>query len=109
MNKGSRRRLWASPGFIPTPTRSWHLYVVRSKARDALRSRLDAQGIGSLIHYPLPPHLQGAYRSMGAPRGRYPIAEALADEVLSLPMGPHLSDDDVARVIDACGGTPRRR
>jgi len=85
----------------------WHLYVVRSMMRDALRSRLDTLGIGTLIHYPVPPHLQAAYRSLGATRGRFPIAEILADEVLSLPMGPHLSDDDVARVIEACGGVAR--
>ena len=80
---------------------SWHLYVVRSKERDALQARLAAAGIGSLIHYPLPPYRQQAYAGLGIDPARFPVSEALAAEVLSLPMGPHLSDAQVAAVIAA--------
>jgi dTDP-4-amino-4,6-dideoxygalactose transaminase len=84
---------WADP--------AWHLYVVRCPDRDQLKRHLDAGGIQTLIHYPIPPHLQAAYRDLNMPRGSLPIAERLADEVLSLPIGPHLPDDDVDRVIAA--------
>jgi dTDP-4-amino-4,6-dideoxygalactose transaminase len=79
----------------------WHLFVVRSERRDALRSYLADQGIGTLIHYPTPPSLEAPYAELGLARGSLPIAERLADEVISLPMGPHLSGADVARVIEA--------
>ena len=82
---------WAKP--------VWHIYAVRSPRRDALRDRLAAAAIGTLIHYPIPPHLQGAYAEMGLVAGSFPIAEQLAREVLSLPINPHMSDDEVARVI----------
>ncbi len=84
---------WAEP--------AWHLYVVRSARRDALRDALAAAGIGTLIHYPIPPHLQGAYAELGLGEGSFPIAEQLAREVLSLPIDPHMSDDAVGEVIAA--------
>ena len=84
---------WAEP--------VWHLYVVRSPRRDALRDALAAAGIGTLIHYPIPPHLQGAYAELGLGLGSFPIAEQLAREVLSLPIDPHMGDDEVAQVITA--------
>lgn len=79
----------------------WHLYVIRTANRDALQDHLADNGIGSLIHFPIPPHLQKAYASLGYNHGDFPIAEGLANEVLSLPIGPHLSQDDQARVIDS--------
>ena len=82
----------------------WHLYVVRTPRRASLQSALKAQGIETLIHYPTPPHLQQAYAHLGIARGCLPIAEQLADEVLSLPIGPHLSVADVRRVAAAIGG-----
>lgn len=85
--------VWADP--------VWHLYVVRSKQRDALRIRLENLGIGSLIHYPIPPHLQAAYAAPALERKEYPIAEQMACEVLSLPIGPHLTDEQVRTVIQA--------
>lgn len=84
---------WAEP--------VWHLFVVRSRRRDALRAHLSRTGIETLIHYPIPPHRQGAYRDSAQSGLRLPIAERLADEVLSLPMGPHLSPDEADRVIAA--------
>jgi dTDP-4-amino-4,6-dideoxygalactose transaminase len=83
---------WADP--------AWHLYVVRMSERDSVQSNLSAQGIGSLIHYPVPPHLQQAYKDFENPRGTCPLAEIMAEEVLSLPMGPTLSPADVDHVIE---------
>lgn len=71
----------------------WHLYVVRSKQREALRKRLERYGISTVIHYPTPPHLQGCYRALGL--GGLPVAELLASEVLSLPMSPMLVDEEI--------------
>lgn len=73
----------------------WHLFVVRHPKRDALQKHLAATGIGTLIHYPLPPHLQKAYLDMGFTQGAFPLSERIAEEVLSLPMGAHMSDDEV--------------
>ncbi len=82
---------WANP--------VWHLYVIRTPQREAMQRHLTDAGIGSLIHYPIPPHLQQAYASLGYKPGGFPIAEIMANEVLSLPMGPHLGDDSVDAVI----------
>jgi dTDP-3-amino-3,4,6-trideoxy-alpha-D-glucose transaminase len=78
----------------------WHLFVVRTKRRAALQKHLEAHGIGTQVHYPIPPHLSGAYRASGWKRGAFPLAEQLADEVLSLPIGPHLT---AAQVEEVCG------
>jgi dTDP-4-amino-4,6-dideoxygalactose transaminase len=79
----------------------WHLYVVRSAERDELRRALAARGIDCLIHYPIPPHRQQAYAMLGFAPDAFPIANRIHDEVLSLPIGPHLSDADQDLVIDA--------
>jgi dTDP-4-amino-4,6-dideoxygalactose transaminase len=76
----------------------YHLYVVRIEERDALRARLDRAGIGTGIHYPIPLHLQGAYRTLGYQAGDFPISERAASEILSLPMCPQLQLDQEARV-----------
>lgn len=83
---------WADP--------VWHLYVVRTGQRERLRQRLEELGVGTLIHYPVPPHLQAAYSSTGL-KAAYPLAEAMANEAISLPMGPHLTDVEVDVVIQA--------
>jgi len=77
----------------------WHLFVVRHPGRNALQKKLNADGIGTLIHYPVPPHLSGAYADAGWKRGDFPLAEASADTVLSLPIGPHISGEQVDAVI----------
>lgn len=77
----------------------WHLYVVRSHARDQLQQALTEAGIGTLIHYPIPPHRQAAYASLGYGACSFPRAEAIAQQVLSLPMGPHLSEKQIAQVV----------
>ncbi|WCJ59696.1 DegT/DnrJ/EryC1/StrS family aminotransferase [Fontisphaera persica] len=78
---------------------TWHLFVVRHSRRDELQKRLTAAGIGTLIHYPIPPHLSGAYAGYGWKHSDFPIAEELANTVLSLPMGPHLSEAQVGYVV----------
>ena len=85
---------WATP--------VWHLYVVRTARRADLVAALDKAGIGSLIHYPIPPHLQRAYADLGLGKGAFPLAETLAETVLSLPMGAHMPEsavDEVAAVV----------
>ena len=87
---------WAEP--------AWHLYVVRSPDRDGLQKRLGAAGVGTLIHYPIPPHMQEAYVELGLVPEALPLARLLAGEVLSLPMGPQLAGDQAKAVIASmCG------
>lgn len=90
------------PGLAPI-ARPWahhvyHLYVVRIPQRDAVRTALQAQGIGTAIHYPMPIHLQPAYRQAGVPPVRLPVTEQAAAEILSLPMYPHLTPAQVEQV-----------
>ncbi|AKS42759.1 DegT/DnrJ/EryC1/StrS family aminotransferase [Wenzhouxiangella marina] len=84
---------WADP--------VWHLYVVQSAERDRLQQRLTEAGIGTLIHYPIAPHRQQAYADLELPEGSLPIAEQLAANVMSLPMGPQLSPTAAYEVIEA--------
>ena len=69
----------------------WHLFVVQTPERKKLQRLLQQQGVGTLIHYPIPPHLQQAYQSLNVRQGDYPLAERMAEQVLSLPMWPQLS------------------
>ncbi len=78
---------WAEP--------VWHLFVIRTARRDALQAHLAAHGIGTGVHYPIPPHLSNAYRGAGWKRGDFPLAEKFADEVLSLPIGPHHNAEQI--------------
>lgn len=77
----------------------WHLYVIRHQKREALKSYLENKGIQTLIHYPIPPHLQKAYR--GQFKMSFPITEKIHREVLSLPMSPVLKEEEVFKVIEA--------
>lgn len=79
----------------------WHLFVIRHAARDALAARLAERGVQTLIHYPIAPHAQVAYAGLGLGDADLPIAARLAREVLSLPIGPHLSEAQVDTVIKA--------
>ena len=86
--------------FVPTfADPVWHLFVVRHPSRDRLRKHLTDAGIGTLIHYPCPPHLQRAYSDLGLQPMSLAISERVAGEVLSLPMGPHVSREDAQFVI----------
>lgn len=82
---------WAEP--------VWHLYVVQHPHRDALLAKMGEAGVGTLIHYPIPPHLQQAYTAAGYVQGQFPIAEQIANQCLSLPIGPHLEDTGAAAVV----------
>jgi dTDP-4-amino-4,6-dideoxygalactose transaminase len=84
---------WAEP--------VWHLYVVQHPQRDALHQALTDDGVGSLIHYPIPPHRQQAYAQAGFEKGAFPLAEHMAAQVLSLPIGPAMPESDVEQVIEA--------
>lgn len=77
----------------------WHLFVISTKKREQLQKKLIDNGISSLIHYPIPPHLSGAYQDYGWIKGDFLISERLANEVLSLPMGPHMAFEQVGHVI----------
>lgn len=79
----------------------WHLFVVRHPRRDELQRHLAEADIGTLIHYPVPPHLSGAYSDLGQRQGAYPIAEEQSRTVLSLPIGPHLNEEAQNHVIKA--------
>lgn len=79
----------------------WHLYVVRSRRRDELKNFLESRGIHAGIHYPIPLHLQPCFGSLGYPAGRFPHAERLADEVLSLPLYPEMTAEQVGEVARA--------
>lgn len=77
----------------------WHLYVVRTQDRDALQHHLTECGVQTLVHYPIPPHLQAAYRHLRMPIGSFPITEAIHRECISLPIGPHLTREQVDEVV----------
>ena len=76
----------------------WHLYAVRVPHRDHVMRRLVAEGIGAGVHYPIPLHLQGAFAHLGHAPGDFPVAERAAGEILSLPLFPHITADQQARV-----------
>jgi len=82
---------WAEP--------VWHLYVVRHPQRDRLAKALAEKQIGTIVHYPVPPHLQPAYADMGYKEGDFPLAEIIHREVLSLPVSPTMTMDDAAEVV----------
>lgn len=89
------------PGVAKGPEPVWHQFVLRHPLRDELQEYLKESGVGTLVHYPVPPHLSGAYADDGWKRGDFPITEELADTVLSLPIGPHLRNEEIAFVIRA--------
>ncbi len=88
--------LWADP--------VWHLFVIQSRQRNELHKQLAESGIGTMFHYPVPPHLQDAYVEYGYIRGAFPIAEKLSQDVLSLPIGPHLNPMQQQLVINNLKG-----
>ncbi len=80
----------------------WHLFVVRSKVRDTLKAYLEQVGVSTVIHYPIAPHRQACYATRDF--GQLPVAEQLANEVLSLPMFPDLSSDEMSHVVSSVWG-----
>ena len=96
------------PADDATTRSAWHHFVIRVADRDRVREDLGARGIETLVHYPTPPFAQPALASLGVPPGAFPIAERLAAEVLSLPVGPHVGDDGAAQVVEALGAVLSR-
>ncbi|MHA8072235.1 DegT/DnrJ/EryC1/StrS family aminotransferase [Aquirufa ecclesiirivi] len=80
-------------------THVYHIYLVRTKNRDGLMQHLIDNGVIPFIHYPLPPHLQGAYNDLGYTKGDFPLAEEIADTCLSIPLYPGLTNDETDHVI----------
>lgn len=93
------------PQVKPGCEHSWHLFVVQCANRDTVLAKLSGRGIGALIHYPIPVHLSAAYASLGYQAGDFPEAEAIARRALSLPIGPHLSQESVEAVAQAVRGS----
>jgi dTDP-4-amino-4,6-dideoxygalactose transaminase len=86
---------------VPTDAEQvWHLFVVRTPRRDELRAALADAGIETGVHYPLAAHRQPVFAGLGIDPGSLPVSERLQHEVLSLPIGPHLADEQVDRVVD---------
>lgn len=83
---------WADP--------VWHLFVIRTQMRDELQKRLTDVGVGTMIHYPIPPHFQDAYSELGYGQGSFPVSERVHNEVLSLPIGPSVSPPQVSMVTE---------
>jgi dTDP-4-amino-4,6-dideoxygalactose transaminase len=79
----------------------WHLFVIRFPERDTLQEHLKNEGVQTFVHYPIPPHLQLAYQDFNLAPGSLPVAEGYAKELLSLPMGPHLTLSAVEQVIES--------
>lgn len=90
------------PRSAPNTNPVWHLYAVRIADRSRLQAAFDANGIGYGIHYPIPIHLQEAYRDLGFSPGSFPVAELVAAEVMSLPMYPTLSAENIATIVKIC-------
>jgi dTDP-4-amino-4,6-dideoxygalactose transaminase len=78
----------------------WHLFVIRHPERDEFQNKLKEGGVETLIHYPIPPHLSGAYSNKGWSTGAFPVSEKLSKTVLSLPMGPHLTEQQIEKIVE---------
>jgi dTDP-4-amino-4,6-dideoxygalactose transaminase len=90
----------ALPMIHSNATHVFHLYIIRSKRRNELQNFLSENGVGTLIHYPVPPHLQEAYTKLGHKRGDFPIAEELANTSLSLPLWPGMTKESVKEISE---------
>ena len=76
----------------------WHLFVIKVQDRDRLQAELNERGIAAGVHYPVPLHRQPAYQHLGIPEGALPVTEQVASRILSLPMYPELTEDQIAAV-----------
>jgi dTDP-4-amino-4,6-dideoxygalactose transaminase len=83
-------------------THVYHIYMIRTKKRNELQAFLSEKGIGTLIHYPIPPHLQEAYKHLNFDKGDFPLAEEIAATCLSLPMWPGMTYEQVKIVAENC-------
>jgi dTDP-4-amino-4,6-dideoxygalactose transaminase len=89
------------PAEMPYARHVYHLFTVRTRERAQVRASLEAAGVQTGLHYPTPVHLQPAYANLGYRAGQFPVSEHAAAEVLSLPMYPELTSDQIATVADA--------
>ena len=90
-----------APSVAAGATHAWHLYVVRFERRDEVAERLAAAGVASAVHYPTPPFRQSAYAEFRDRAGQWPLTDRLAETVLSIPIGPHLTADQAEQVAAA--------
>ena len=95
-NLGDIQLPYSGPEAIPV----YHLFVIRTHKREELRAYLESHQIETMVHYPLPPHLQKPYASLNLPKGSLPLTEEIADNCLSLPLWPGMSTDQVDRICD---------
>lgn len=93
--------LYSIPKINKNVNSAWHLYELRTKSRDSLIEYLQDKNISTLIHYPVPPHLQNAYKFLNLKKGRFKKAEILSKELISIPIGPHLSEEDQNYIIES--------
>jgi len=91
------------PGELEGRKHVYHLFAIRVKNRDKVKKELSSRGIATGIHYPTPIHLQEAYRFMGYKKGDFPVSETVAEEILSLPMFPELTEDQIRYVCNSLG------
>jgi dTDP-4-amino-4,6-dideoxygalactose transaminase len=100
-NKLSKNENIVIPSSQNEITPVWHLYVVRTKNRILMQEKLKSKGVQTLIHYPIPPHLQPAYFDMQYKRGDFPLSEKIHDEVISLPIGPNMNLEQAKFVVES--------
>jgi len=89
-----------TPRTLPSVKHVCHVYAIRTKSRDKLCQAFKDKGIGAVIHYPLPLHLQGAYKGLGYSRGDFPVSEKVAQEIISLPMYPQIEESQIEFITD---------
>jgi dTDP-4-amino-4,6-dideoxygalactose transaminase len=89
------------PVTAPGATHVYHQYIIRTRDRNALQKYLSENKIGTLIHYPIPPHLQEAYAHLGFKKGQLPIAEMIANTCLSLPVWPGMKKEHIDHIQSA--------
>jgi dTDP-4-amino-4,6-dideoxygalactose transaminase len=90
----------STPDVINSVESAWHLYVIKHPDRDLLLKKLQLHGIGTLIHYPIPPHLQKAYYNNFNSNQSFPITEKIANSIISLPIGPHANKEQIEKVVE---------
>ena len=88
------------PAISPNTKHAWHLFVIRHPKRNSLQKHLAKNGIGTLIHYPIPPHLSTAYSNFGFKEGDFPITESISKTAISLPIGPHMTLEEAEYVVE---------
>ena len=93
------------PSARPGVTHVYHQYTLRVRRRDEFVDRLRERGVGSAVYYPIPVHRQAPFVAMGFDQGRYPVTDRLTEQVVSIPVHPGLTDDEVDTVIEAVNAT----